>query len=50
LVGLATCLLLLVFILFVSLDAWVAGVFFLAIGTVYYSIHKRMIIKQAKTA
>ena len=46
LVGFATCLLLLVFVLFVSIDAWIVGVFFLTIGTVYYLIRKRIISGQ----
>jgi amino acid transporter len=41
LLGLATCLMLLAFILFASPQAWLAGVAFLAAGTVYYALRKR---------
>ncbi len=41
LLGLATCLMLLVFLVFASLDAWVAGVAFLAAGSVYFWLRHR---------
>ena len=43
--GLATCLMLLAFILLASPQAWVIGVAFLILGTIYYSAWKK--IKQA---
>ena len=45
LLGLATCLMLLVFILFASpqtSQAWVVGVVFLIVGTVYYAVRKKL--------
>ena len=42
LLGLATCMLLLVFILFASPLAWLVGVIFLVAGTVYYFLRKRL--------
>ena len=42
LLGLATCMLLLVFILFASPLAWLVGVVFLVAGTVYYFLRKRL--------
>ena len=42
LLGLATCLLLLAFILFASLEAWLIGVIFLIAGTVYYAVRKKL--------
>ncbi len=41
LLGLATCVLLLTFILFASPEAWVVGVVFLVAGTVYFLMRKR---------
>ncbi len=41
LLGLATCFLLLAFILFASPDAWLVGVAFLVAGTVYYVARRR---------
>ena len=43
LVGLATCIMLLVFILFASPEVWLAGVVFLAIGTGYFVGKKRLV-------
>jgi len=43
LVGLATCMLLLVFILFASPLAWLVGVVFLVAGTVYHFLSKRLV-------
>jgi basic amino acid/polyamine antiporter, APA family len=43
--GLATCLMLLVFVLLASPQAWVIGVAFLVIGTIYYAAWKKL--KQA---
>ncbi len=43
LLGLATCLLLLAFIIFASPEAWVVGVIFLIAGTVYYVARKRVL-------
>lgn len=40
--GLGTCLLLLLFILFASLEAWLVGVFFLITGTGYYVANKKL--------
>jgi APA family basic amino acid/polyamine antiporter len=42
LLGLATCLMLLGFVLFASPDAWLAGIVFLFAGVVYYLVRKRM--------
>ncbi len=42
LLGLATCILLLVFILFASTEAWLVGVVFLVAGSIYYLARKRM--------
>ena len=41
-VGLATCIMLLGFILFVSPVAWLVGVAFLAAGSIYYLLRKRL--------
>ena len=38
--GLATCIMLLAFILFASTQAWLIGVVFLAVGTIYYVLRK----------
>jgi APA family basic amino acid/polyamine antiporter len=50
LLGLATCILLLTFILLASTDAWIVGVVFLVAGTVYYGGQKRMKRKDEKLA
>jgi amino acid transporter len=42
LLGLATCLMLLAFILFASPEAWLIGVIFLIAGTVLYSLRKKL--------
>lgn len=42
LLGLATCLMLLAFILLASPDAWVIGVVFLIAGAVYYAVRKKI--------
>ena len=42
LLGLATCLMLLAFILLASPEAWVIGVIFLVAGTVLYSLRKKL--------
>ncbi len=42
LLGLATCIMLLAFILFASTQAWIIGVVFLLAGSVYYVIHKKL--------
>ncbi len=42
LLGLATCLMLLAFILLASPQAWVIGVVFLIAGTVYYAARKKL--------
>jgi basic amino acid/polyamine antiporter, APA family len=42
LLGLATCMLLLAFILFASPQAWLVGVIFLIAGTAYYAVRKRL--------
>ncbi len=41
LLGLATCIMLLIFILFASTQAWVIGLAFLIAGTAYYAVWKR---------
>ncbi len=40
--GLATCIMLLIFILFASTQAWVIGIAFLIAGTAYYAAWKRV--------
>lgn len=40
--GLATCIMLLGFILFASPQAWLAGVVFLVAGSIYYVLQKRL--------
>ena len=45
LLGLATCILLLAFILLASADAWIVGVTFLIAGTVYYVARKKLMPK-----
>lgn len=42
LLGLATCLLLLAFVLFASPQAWLIGVVFLFVGTAYYAVRKKL--------
>ena len=42
LLGLATCILLLAFILLASTDAWIAGVVFLFAGTAYFAVRKKL--------
>jgi amino acid transporter len=39
--GLATCILLLAFLLLASTEAWIIGVAFLVLGTVYYAAWKK---------
>ena len=48
LLGLATCVMLLAFILFASPEAWLVGVVFLVAGTVYYAVRKRLSHKDGK--
>lgn len=48
LLGLATCILLLAFILLASTDAWLVGIVFLIVGTVYYAARKMMNQKHEK--
>jgi APA family basic amino acid/polyamine antiporter len=50
LLGLATCILLLAFILLASTDAWLVGVVFLVAGSGYYLVRKRMNHKNEKMA
>jgi basic amino acid/polyamine antiporter, APA family len=50
LLGLATCILLLAFILLALTDAWLVGIVFLVVGTVYYGARKRMNQKHEKLA
>ena len=40
-VGLCTCLVLLAFILFAAIQAWIIGVICLTVGAVYYGLRKR---------
>jgi APA family basic amino acid/polyamine antiporter len=40
--GLATCIMLLVFILFASTQSWIVGVAFLIAGTAYYAVRKKI--------
>ncbi len=42
LLGLATCILLLAFVLFASPQAWLVGVIFLIAGTAYYAVRKKL--------
>ena len=49
LLGLGTCILLLGFVLFASLEAWLAGVIFLVAGTIYYITRKRLTNNMEKT-
>lgn len=48
LLGLATCILLLAFILLASTDAWVIGVIFIAAGTAYYAVRKKLKVHHEK--
>jgi APA family basic amino acid/polyamine antiporter len=50
LLGLATCLLLLAFILFATPEAWIVGVVFLVAGTVYYYMKRKLTNKDEKLA
>lgn len=43
LLGLATCLMLLVFILFATPEAWLAGIVFLLAGLVYFVLRQRLL-------
>jgi APA family basic amino acid/polyamine antiporter len=42
LLGLATCFMLLTFILFATPQAWLVGVVFLIAGTAYYAVQKKL--------
>ena len=42
LLGLATCIMLLSFILFAATQAWIIGIAFLIAGTVYYAVRKKL--------
>jgi formate hydrogenlyase subunit 3/multisubunit Na+/H+ antiporter MnhD subunit len=42
LLGLATCFMLLAFILLATPEAWLVGVVFLVAGTVYYAARKKL--------
>jgi basic amino acid/polyamine antiporter, APA family len=48
LLGLATCILLLAFILLASADAWIVGVAFLIAGTFYYATRKKLTAKDER--
>jgi APA family basic amino acid/polyamine antiporter len=48
LLGVATCVMLLAFILFASPDAWLIGVIFIVAGTVYFLIKKRFALVQKR--
>ncbi len=48
LLGLATCILLLVFILFATPEAWLVGVVFLFAGTIYYHTSRKLKDKDEK--
>jgi len=50
LLGLATCLMLLAFILLASPQAWVIGVVFLIAGTIYYAVRKKLNRQDEKKA
>jgi APA family basic amino acid/polyamine antiporter len=50
LLGLATCLLLLAFILFATPEAWLVGVVFLVAGTVYHYVQRNLKHKDEKLA
>jgi APA family basic amino acid/polyamine antiporter len=50
LLGLATCLLLLAFILFATPEAWLVGAVFLVAGTVYYYVQRNLKHKDEKLA
>ena len=42
LLGLASCLMLLVFVLFASSEAWVVGLIFIVAGTGYYVVRNKL--------
>lgn len=48
LLGLATCLMLLAFVLFASPEAWLVGVVFLVAGTAYFAVRKKLGRKDEK--
>ncbi len=48
LLGLATCILLLTFILFATPEAWLVGVIFLVAGTIYYYSQRKLKNKDEK--
>ncbi len=48
LLGVATCILLLVFILFATPEAWLVGVVFLVAGTIYYYMRRKLKDKDEK--
>jgi amino acid transporter len=48
LLGLATCILLLAFILFATPQAWLVGVVFLVAGTIYYYAQRKLKDKDEK--
>jgi amino acid transporter len=48
LLGLATCILLLAFILFATPEAWLVGVVFLVAGTTYYYAQRKVKEKDGK--
>jgi APA family basic amino acid/polyamine antiporter len=48
--GLATCLMLLVFILLASTEAWLVGVVFLIVGTAYYFVRQELKAKKPEIA
>ncbi|HEX7482748.1 MAG TPA: APC family permease, partial [Candidatus Bathyarchaeia archaeon] len=48
LLGLATCILLLAFILFATPEAWLVGVVFLVAGTIYYYAERKLKDKDEK--
>ncbi len=50
LLGLATCLLLLAFILFATPQAWLVGVVFLVAGTIYYYVQRKLKHKDVQLA
>lgn len=43
--GLVTCIMLLVFILFASPQAWLVGIVFLMAGTIYYLVRKKLTLR-----
>jgi APA family basic amino acid/polyamine antiporter len=48
LLGLATCVMLLAFILFATPEAWIVGVVFLVAGTIYFFVNKRFMLKRKR--